>query len=258
MSTPAFTNHLEALRLRVMDRMASLLESQTRSRAFASNLGALVRQVQREVMAELEALSTEDMPHNLALRLRRVIDTYRSLEQTMALLLSERQRQWGRNADHAKTTLLEFNQTVTELASTLIEKDLFERQSRVLERIILSHEHVAQWKAFVQEILADFHAIFPFNFFYIAFAEEHGLSLYLYYLGQYPEDMKKSAREMLSRQMLAGLNLPADTLLEIDEFEITVPESDAAVDDIRMITVAVPEHTPRLAGLLGVAYVGSN
>ncbi|WP_027474652.1 putative bifunctional diguanylate cyclase/phosphodiesterase [Curvibacter gracilis] len=258
MSAPAFTNHLEALRLRVMDRMASLLESQTRSRAFASNLGSLVRQVQSEVMAELEALSAEAMPHNLALRLRHVIDTYRSLEQTMALLLGERQRQWSRNAEHAKSTLLEFNQTLTDLASTLIEKDLFERQSRVLERIILSHEHVAQWKAFVQEILADFHSIFPFNFFYIAFAEEHGLSLYLYYLGDYSEDMKRSARDMLSRQMLAGLNLPADTLLEIDEFEISVPEHDATVEDIRMITVAVPEHTPRLAGLLGVAYVGSN
>ena len=156
MSGPVFTNHLEDLRQRVMDRMASLLESQTRSRAFASNLGALVREVQGEVMAELEALSQEAMPQNLALRLRRVIDTYRSLEQTMALLLGERHRQWSRNAEHAKTTLLEFNQTVTDLASTLIEKDLFERQSRVLERIILSHEHVAQWKAFVQEILADF------------------------------------------------------------------------------------------------------
>jgi len=42
----------------------------------------------------------------------------------------------------------------------VIEKDLLERQSKVLEKIILSHEHVSQWKEFVQEILLDFIVFF--------------------------------------------------------------------------------------------------
>ncbi|MGZ4957042.1 MAG: hypothetical protein ACXV8Q_18230 [Methylobacter sp.] len=60
---------------------------------------------------------------------------------------------------------VEFNQTLLELSSVLIEKDLLARQSQVLEGIILSHEHISQWKEFVLEIPADFYAIFPFNFF---------------------------------------------------------------------------------------------
>lgn len=79
--------------------------------------------------------------------------------------------------------MLDFNRTAENLAGTLVEKDLLERQSHVLENIIISHEKVSQWRLFVQEILSSFHSIFPFNFFFIAFAEEHGLSLYLYFWG---------------------------------------------------------------------------
>lgn len=248
-------SHLEAVRLRVIDRMAALLESQTRTKIFGSNLNALVKEVHGEVITDLRGMvECSDTPE-LTGRLELAVQACERLDATLDLLVDERKRQWHRNGNYVRATMQEFNTTLTDLASTLIEKDLFERQSKVLERIILSHEHISQWKEFVQEILADFHGIFPFNFFYIAFAEEHGLSLYLYYLGDYADALKESARDMLSRQMIASLKLPEDALLELEEFTIKVNGPIDSLDAVRMITVAVPEHTPKLAGLLGVAYV---
>ena len=250
-------NHLEGVRLRVIDRMAALLESQTRTKIFGGNLNALVKDVHREVISDLNKLAATCDAPELARRLEQSVQTCSRLDGTLDLLLDERQRQWHRNGNYVQATMQEFNETLTDLAATLIEKDLFERQSRVLERIILSYEHVAQWKEFVQEILADFHGIFPFNFFYIAFAEEHGLSLYLYYLGDYSDELKKTARDRLSRQMIDSLNLSSDAPLDIEEFVIQTPGPSNSLDDVRMITVAVPDHSPRVAGLLGVAYVAS-
>ncbi|MEO8119021.1 MAG: EAL domain-containing protein [Rhodoferax sp.] len=250
-------SHLEGVRLRVIDRMAALLESQTRTKIFGGNLNALVKEVHHEVITDLRSIAEQVGVPELSQRLERAVEACVCLDATLDILLDERQRQWHRNGTYVRATMQEFNETLTNLASTLIEKDLFERQSKVLERIILSHEHVAQWKEFVQEILADFHAIFPFNFFYIAFAEEHGLSLFLYYLGDYADDLKKTARDMLSRQMLASLKLPNDAPLDIEEFVVKVAGPVDSIDAVRMITVAVPEHTPKLAGLLGVAYVAS-
>jgi len=250
-------SNLEEVRLHEIDRMAALLESQTRIKMFDESINSLVKDVHHELIADLQQLAkSEDVPI-LASHLEHVIESCECLDETLDLLLNERQQQWQRSGHHVKAAMQEFNSTLTELSSTLIEKDLFERQSKVLERIILSHENITHWKAFVQDILSDFHEIFPFNFFYIAFAEEHGLSLFLYYLGDYAEEVKKTARDMLSRKMLSSLNLPNDSLLDVEEFVVKPNEAAGKMDDVRMITVAVPEHTPKLAGLLGVAYVSS-
>ena len=255
--TGMLPNNLENVRQRVIDRLAALMESQTRTKTFGGNLNALVKEVHREVIADLRSIAKDSDMSELSARLEKAVETCERLDATLGLLLDERQRQWYRNGNYVQSLMGEFHSTLTDLSATLIEKDLFERQSKVLERIILSHEHVAQWKEFVQEILADFHAIFPFNFFYIVFAEEHDLSLFLYYLGNYSEDLKKTARDMLSKQMIASLNLPCDTTLSVEEFVVSGSGEIDNIDAVRMITVAVPEHTPKLAGLLGVAYVSS-
>ncbi|BCO25315.1 hypothetical protein MIZ03_0175 [Rhodoferax lithotrophicus] len=251
-------SHLETVRLRVINRMAALLESQTRSKIFGNSLNALVKEVHGEVIADLRQLVAMSDATDLSVRLEHAVQACERLDGTLDLLLDERQRQWHRNGNYVRATMQEFNQTLSDLASSLIEKSLFERQSKVLERIILSHENISHWKEFVQEILADFHAIFPFNFFYIAFAEEHGLSLFLYYLGDFSDELKKNARDMLSKQMLVNLALSSDAPLDIEEFVIKIDQPvNNNSDAVRMITVAVPEHTPKLAGVLGVAYVAS-
>jgi diguanylate cyclase (GGDEF)-like protein len=255
--------NLEQMRQQVLERFASLIESQGRTQMFASNIGALVHDINAELIAGnrqgselLDKLDVSQADRDeIQLRLRNDMALAGRLNQTLDLLLGERQRQWQVNDEQLKQVMLDFNRTVENLAGTLIEKDLLERQSHVLENIILSHEKVSQWRLFVQEILANFHAIFPFNFFFIAFAEEHGLSLYLYFLGDYSDEIKKSVRGKLVREMLTKLDLPEDTLTDIEEFNIPSPSSAASLQDIDLITVRVPElDMLNLAGVLGVAY----
>ena len=151
------------------------------------------------------------------------------------------------------------NQAEEKLSDVMSQKNLLERQSRVLESIILSHEKVTQWKEFVQGILASFYSIFSFNVFFIAFAEEHGLSLFIYYLGSYAEHEKAMARAELTKDMLAKLDLPLDAPLDIEEFQVLENDEHAAIGDIKMLTVAVPgDERLNLAGLLGVAYGASH
>lgn len=254
---------LEDLRYQGLVRFAALLESQTRSRLFAKNIGALVQSVNSEIEANLsDSIRQLEQTSISAAEKTQVIDLLRRgatrssrLGETMDLLLRERDRQWRHSESNLQQIMLDFRGTVDSLAHTLIEKDLFERQSNVLQNIILSHEKVAQWKLFVQEILSGFHAIFPFNFFFIAFAEEHGLSLFVYFLGDYSDEVKAHVREQLGREMLSKLKLPADAPLDIEEFQIPAEGRYDSVDDIKMITVSVPElEMLNLAGLLGVAY----
>jgi diguanylate cyclase (GGDEF)-like protein len=255
--------NLEEMRQRVLERFASLIESQTRTHHFAMNVGELIHDFNAEISngisSSIELLKKTGLnqveKEAILARLSSEITHAARLDSALELLLGERQRQWHENGEHLKEILLEFSNTVESLAGTLIEKDLLERQSHVLENIIISHEKVSQWRVFVQEILSKFHAIFPFNFFFIAFAEEHGLALYLYFLGDYSDDVRSLARQRLTREMLAQLKLPLDALLDIEEFIIPVPGKSASVDDIKMITVSVPDlELLKLSGILGVAY----
>ncbi len=258
--------HLEALRLRIISQIAEILENQTHTQRYAIGLSELNHNMHQEIVSKLVAamatMATDDSAAMIAMipTISQVIDTCSRLDQSLDLLFRQRSQQWASSDQHIQNLMIEFNQTLLELSSVLIEKDLLERQSRVLERIILSHEHISQWKEFVQEILADFYAIFPFNFFYIAFAEANGLSLYLYYLGQCSDEVRAQARGLLSQQMLQSIGLPADSALDIEEFNIQCGAEIKTKTDlnIRMISVPVPDHSPNLAGLLGVAYAAEN
>jgi diguanylate cyclase (GGDEF)-like protein len=249
---------LDEVRDRVIDRLAALMESQTRTKIFGNNLAQLISTTHGEIRDGLQQAIQLGEPAVISSAMQESAEACGRLDQCLELLFAERNRQWHRNGDYVQSLMGEFNTTLSDLSASLIEKDLLERQSMVLEQIILSHENVTQWKDFVQEILIDFHAIFPFNFFYIAFAEEHGLSLFLYYLGNYSPEAKQQARHMLAQQMIASLNLPADAPMDMEEFVVKRDEITEDVEDIRMITVAVPEHTPKLAGVLGVAYASVN
>ena len=266
MSAPSAPQNLEDLRQEVLLRFAALLENQNRTRLFAKNMGDLVQDVNSEIGRNLEsgirqiedsALGENERLSIVSFLQREIARSYR-LNHTLSLLLKDRERQWRENDNHLKNIMFDFRETVRHLAGTLIEKDLLERQSHVLENIILSYEKVSQWKAFVQQILADFHTIFPFNFFFIAFKENNGLLLYVYYLGNYSEAVKAKARQNLAAELVSQLGLPNDALMDIEEFQIQVPVRCEDAEEIQMITVSVPEmETLKLAGLLGVAFGSS-
>lgn len=255
----------EGMRQRVLESFAALFESQTRSSLFAASITELTQSVRAEILQGLQASlgQIEGLPMSEAQRtdltrgLDRAVARCERLDKTLELLVGERRRQLGNNSRDLQQVMLEFNRVSKDLAGTLIEKDLLERQSRVLETIVLSHEKVTQWKAFVQEVLLGFHAFFPFDVFFIAFSEDNALSLYIYYMGEYPEEVKTSARHKLSRDMIDHLDLPADVPLDIEEFQVVRNRNRKAVDanNIRMITVPVPDmDSSNLSGLLGIAY----
>lgn len=255
----------EGMRQRVLESFAALFESQTRSSLFAASITELTQSVRAEILQGLQASlgQIEGLPMSEAQRtdltrgLDRAVARCERLDKTLELLVGERRRQLSNNSRDLQQVMLEFNRVSKDLAGTLIEKDLLERQSRVLETIVLSHEKVTQWKAFVQEVLLGFHAFFPFDVFFIAFSEDNALSLYIYYMGEYPEEVKTSARHKLSRDMIEHLQLPADVPLDIEEFQVVRNRNRRAVDanNIRMITVPVPDmDSSNLSGLLGIAY----
>jgi diguanylate cyclase (GGDEF)-like protein len=253
-----YPHHIEDLRIQLMNQLFSLLESQSRTRNFASSISALVKRIHGKGLEGIErGMARIDDPVTIGI-FERVIEDFRALDLAFDKLVDERQRQWYKNGKYLKQVIDELNVTTDYLASILIEKSLFERQSQVLENIILSHEKVSQWKEFVQEILTGFHKIFPFNFFFIAFAEEHGLSLNFYYMGEYSEQEKSEVRDRLSKEMLRQLNLPGDALLDIEECHISGHVRIADLSDIKMITVPVPDQAYGLDGLLGVAYASVN
>lgn len=255
--------NLEEMRQHVLGRFASLFESQTRTHLFAANVSELVRNIHAEAIQGLQASFRQmagfdidpDKKAQFMAGIEQAITPFMRLDETLALLLEERKRQWQQNEKNLLQVMLEFDQISSELSGTLIEKDLLERQSNVLESIILSHEKVTQWKAFIQEILSSFHSIFPFNFFFISFAEKNNLSLYIYYLNNYSEEIRTAARMRLARDMIASLGLPADAPLDIEEFQVVENGRCDDINEINLITVSVPSlEVVNLAGLLGVAY----
>ena len=198
------------MRLYVLQRFAALLEGQMRTQGLSNAISHMVAGVQSEVMHSLRqtlaALEQTDMAaasrHHLRAGLEQALQRCCHLEAALPLLVQARQKRGTDNRTDLRSILLRFDDTAQKLAGTLVQKDLLERQSAVLEQIILSHENVTQWKLFVQNILSSFHGIFPFQFFFIAFREAHGLSLNLYYTGNPSDQSKELARQRLSRQML--------------------------------------------------------
>ncbi|WP_051906680.1 putative bifunctional diguanylate cyclase/phosphodiesterase [Methylomarinum vadi] len=251
-------HYLDKLRVQLMMQLSTMLESQNRTRSFAATISMLVKRVHGEILNDFaESIKKAEDPE-LADVLQRAMERCRHLDLAFDSLVDERQRQWYKNGKYLKEVIDEFNSTIRLLSSILIEKDLLEKQSQVLEKIILSHEKVSQWQQFVQEILTGFHAIFPFNFFFIAFAEERGLSLYCYYMGEFSDEARQSVRDHLYQETLRQLNLPADAPLDIEEFLIKANSSYRSLEEVKILTVSVPEHEPGFAGLLGIAFATTN
>ncbi|HYE35566.1 bifunctional diguanylate cyclase/phosphodiesterase [Methylocaldum sp.] len=242
-------SQLDALRKQVMEQLSALLESQTRTQMFGTTIRTMVNRVHANVIADLE----RDAPGPKL----DILEHCRRLDRSLNLLADERQRQWHRNGKYIQEVLREFSQTMDFLASTLVEKDLFERQSQVLEQIIFSHERVTHWDEFVQEILADFRDIFPFDFFFIAFRGELGLSLFFYYFGAYPEQIKCSVKKRLIGEIVEKLKLSPDVPIEVEEYQVSDAVNIIDLKDIRTLTVPMPEYASQLAGLLGVVYTSA-
>lgn len=257
------------MRQKILERFTALFENQTRTRRFAASVTELTQRTHAELLAGLKetiarvsSVKLDQVERDeITTILGQAVARCARIDKTLDLLIGERRRQWLRNANDLQQVMLEFNRMTRNLAGTLIEKDLLERQSRVLETIVLSREKVTQWKTFVQEVLLGFHAVFPFDVFFIAFAEENVLSLYIYYMSDYPEEVKRRARDNLAKDMIGYLSLPSDVPLDIEEFQVIDKKSRAhvCIENIQMISVPVPDlDTSNQPGLLGIAYASTD
>jgi len=257
------------LRLYVLQRIAHQLEGQHRVQGLSNVISQMVAGVQGELVHSLGQIRDElqrlELPEPTSQALQQALAQVqircRNLEAALPLLAQARQRCYKDNRAALRSVMLRFDDTAQKLAGTLIQRDLLERQSAVLEQIILSHEKVTQWKVFVQNILHSFQSVFPFQFFFIAFAEENGLGLNLYYVGHPSAENKQLARQRLVQKMLHELHLPPDSAVDIEEFEIEPLQQQQQQQptrleaEIEMITIGVPNiEDHNLAGLLGVAY----
>jgi diguanylate cyclase (GGDEF)-like protein len=255
-----YPNHLEELRANFVNQITEILENQSRTQRYATDNIQLTHDVCVDIVEKLKTGLTFTSHEEGKFAMRSAMDSCDRLNRSLSLLFEQYKHQQQRNRSRIQEVIVEFNHALKTLSSVLIEKDLLERQSKVLESIILSHEKVAQWKEFVQNILLDFHSIFPFNFFYITFAEEHGVSLFLYVLGDYAPETLKNARQKLSLQMIESIGLPKDSVIDIEEFNIPCKHSTFSGRELgmNMISVPVVDQSINLAGLLGVAYASNN
>jgi len=244
-------SQLKSFYTHIIKDLTHLLESQVRSQLF--NKGIVAQAIseldllEKKLTPSLGNESNNDLLHSCAQRCS-------IISKTLRLLENEHSTDWNNNCQRIESLIVDVHDLVERLALTLLDKSLFERQSSVLESIILSHEKVTQWKEFVQDILREFHGFFPFNFFTIAFSDENGIKVYLYYLGEYSEETKLIARKRLADDLIKGLDSPHNAALDIEEFQILGIDKQRQVEELEVITVTVPGDNAGVGGILGVGY----
>ncbi len=250
-------NALEKLRETTVLHVGSLLQRQQWNRDAFNRIADLVSAAHGEIDNDLDNLHAQLEDDETRWLLTRIRERNRHLDHAIRHLQRLRNRSSDREMVAIKKIIFSFDSAASTLNQTLIDKNLLDRQNQVLENLIISHEHIANWKQFVQRILIDFHHIFSFDFFFIAFSEDNSLTLFFYYMGAYPKEVKDRISTDCAHQVLQGLDLAPDTPYTIETFEVLNQPRDLCYDQVETITVKVPEYAPNLAGLLGASYAST-
>lgn len=246
-------NYFDAVRIQVVTQLASLLESQTRNQIYVSNIVEMIHNLHNEISSHLLVARKVGMLSPDDPAMSKIATDYARLGECLKLLFSERAKQWLIDRQYLQTLMQGFNATLDQLSETLIEKRLFERQNQVLERIVLSHDRVTHWKEFVQEILLDFHQTFPFNYFFIAFTEENEIPIFIFYPRAYPQPFRMQVRTALVERLSQEFQLESSPFT-FEEFMLTPDQESTPNGRMPLLTAAIPQHTPGVNGLLGMAF----
>jgi len=250
-------NDLERLRETTVLNVGHLLQRQQwNSNAFL-RIVQLITLEHRSIIEKLTSLPTEQLADHDKVLLNVIVASCRRLDQVVALLQTLHHKSSNNEIIAIKKIIFAFDSASNTLTQTLIDKKLLDRQNQVLENLIISHEHIANWKKFVQRILMDFHHMFNFDFFFIAFSEDNALTLFFYYMGHYSKEAQDRVGQNCIEQVLQGLGLALDTPYTVESFEVLDQVVTLNDEKIDTITVKVPEYTPNLAGLLGASYASS-
>lgn len=248
-------SQLKSLYVHSIRTLTQLLEAQNRKQTFDRGIIELAIKEMDKLANRLPLLSDNS---NTGAELSDHARRCTTIKASLTLLDQEQAKEAELSYQRIASLIVETHELIQGMMLTLIDKSLFERQSEVLESIILSHEKVTQWKEFVQEILLEFHGCFPFNFFTIAFTNESGICIYIYYLGEYEEETKKFVRKRLSRNLLSALNISEEILIDLEEFTIGDIKQQRDFEEIETITVGVPDEKVGIGGILGVSYASGS
>jgi diguanylate cyclase (GGDEF)-like protein len=249
-----FDNYFDTLRIQMVSQLASLLESQTRNQIYVSNIVEMIRNLHNEISAHLIVGQSAEHFRSRDPAMDTIATDYARMKECLDLLFSERAKQWLIDRKYLQTLMHGFNIAIDQLSETLSEKRLLERQNKVLERIILSHERITHWKEFVREILTDFHQPFPFDYFFIAFPEERATAIFIYYPGACSESFRSQVRAALARNISGEFQLESSPVtfeeFILDGISPSFPDSNTQVP---LITADIPQHAPGMSGRLGIA-----
>ena len=256
----------EQVHKRVLERFAGLFERQTRMYRFVDSISDLVRATHVEVveclhdsMSQIEQLQLKNAERTtLNAMLNKMVTRFDRLDATLAILLRERVKQHQTDNIDLKHVMLETNRAAKHLQSTLIEKELFERHSRMLEKIVLSREKILQWKSYVFEILTEFSQVLAFDYFCVALAENSELSLTLFSLKPCLLNTETDRAQKLGEHLLRELGLPLDMPVSIEQY-IADPDQESPLQEyphnLQIVTAPIPNlDGSNTIGLLGVAY----
>lgn len=221
--------------------LTELLENQIRNRSFISGIQGYKN---NEIENKLIGLDDESRRN------------WEALTKSNNQLIKLGESSWERNIDQIKALLLKCDYLVKELHKAMIDRELYEHQSRVLQGIILSHDKIENWEEFVQSILREFHSIFEFNFFSIAFDSEKGIDLYLYYMGEFTPEIITKAKKELTKHMITRLR--SNKILTIKEYQVLDNKlENVHIDQMHSVTVDVDVKQENLGGLLEMGYFSS-
>ncbi|EAY57125.1 MAG: Diguanylate cyclase/phosphodiesterase [Leptospirillum rubarum] len=251
------SDRFDHLQIQTLDRVSRILASFVKNKTFGMSVRKLIEAEHRSVLADLSPLTGPGSPcfgnPVLCKPLEKAVGTLTALTQAVSRL-DESQIHWGVNGHSIRDILDEFHDTLRHARQLVIEKDLLDRQSRVLSRIILSSEKVARWKEFIRGILRELQEMFPFEVFSIAFTEDQSLTLYLYYRSTPQRDSQERFREYFLEYFRDRFGLSRETSVEVEEFFLSEEPDGFPGFDLKTLMVTVPDYAADLSGILGIAY----
>jgi len=252
------SDRFDHLQIQTLDRVSRILASFVKNKTFGMSVRKLIEAEHRSVLADLSPLTGPGSPcfgnPVLCKPLEKAVGTLTALTQAVSRLFDESQIHWGVNGHSIRDILDEFHDTLRHARQLVIEKDLLDRQSRVLSRIILSSEKVARWKEFIRGILRELQEMFPFEVFSIAFTEDQSLTLYLYYRSTPQRDSQERFREYFLEYFRDRFGLSRETSVEVEEFFLSEEPDGFPGFDLKTLMVTVPDYAADLSGILGIAY----
>jgi diguanylate cyclase (GGDEF)-like protein len=221
--------------------LTELLENQVKTRSFITG----VQQYKNKVLDKNSIQLAEDS-----------LRDQQALSKSNDQLIKLGALNWERSIKQIKNLLVKCDYLVRDLHKALIDRELYEHQGRVLQGIILSHEKIENWEEFVQSILCEFHSIFTFNFFSIAFNSYEGIDLYLYYMGEFSTEDMVEAKKILSANMTSKLKQTKK--LKIKEYRVLDHKlTGIDIKQMHSVTIDVDGKLDNLGGLLEMGYFSS-